>query len=82
MLAAFVFLCPVEVALYSSDQGIIGSDHACLASRGALPTHASPLRTQASMLHLEVLVFGELSVLAYVLPNITKLQIFVMPPLI
>ena len=82
MLVSFVYLCPVEVALYSSDQGIIGSDHACLASTGALPTHASPLHTQASMVHLEVLVFGELSVLAYVMPNITKLQIFVMPPVI
>lgn len=48
--------------------------HACLAYRGALPTHALPLHTQVSVSYLEVLVSGELLVLVYALPNTTKLQ--------
>ncbi len=71
-------------------------DHACLTSReslpaysdiwptcrGSLPTYNASLHTHASVVHLEVLVSEELSVLAKALPNITKLQIFVMPPLV
>lgn len=47
--------------------------------RDSLPTYNDSLPTHASVVLLEVLVSGDLSALAHVLPNTTELQIPISP---